>query len=40
MIVGFEVTNDSSDRGKLDRTAEQCKEELGLDSVKVIADKG
>ena len=40
MIVGFEVTNDPSDRGKLDRTAEQCKEELGLDSVKVIADKG
>ena len=40
MIVGFDVTNNSSDRGTLNRTMENCKRELGLSSVKVIADKG
>ena len=40
MIVDFDVTNNSSDRGTLNQTAEKCKQEIGLDSVKVIADKG
>ena len=40
MIVDFDVTNSSSDRGTLNQTAEKCKQEIGLDSVRVIADKG
>ncbi len=40
MIVDFDVTNNSSDRGTINPTIEKCKRELGLDSVKVIADKG
>ena len=40
LIVDFDVTNNSSDHGTLDRTVEKCKREIGLDSVKVIADKG
>ena len=40
LIVDFDVTNNSSDHGTLDRTVEKCKQEIGLDSVKVIADKG
>lgn len=40
MIVDFDVTNNSSDRGTLNQTVEKCKQEIGLDSVKVIADKG
>ena len=40
MIVDFDVANNSSDRGTLNQTAEKCKREVGLDSVKVIADKG
>ena len=40
MIVDFDVTNNSSDHGTLDQTVEKCKREIGLDSVKVIADKG
>ena len=40
MIVDFDVTNNSSDRGTIDQTIEKCKQEIGLDSIKVIADKG
>lgn len=40
MIVDFDVTNNASDRGTLNRTAEKCKKELGLSHVNVIADKG
>ena len=40
MIVDFDVTNSSSDRGTLNQTAEKCKQEIGLDSVRMIADKG
>ena len=40
MIVDFDVTNNSSDRGTINTTIEKCKRELGLGSVKVIADKG
>jgi len=40
MIVGFDVTNNSSDQGTLNGTMENCKRELGLSSVKVIADEG
>ncbi len=40
MIVDFDVTNNSSDRGRINPTTEKCKQEIGLDSVKVIADKG
>ena len=40
IIVDFDVTNNSSDRGTMNQTIEKCKQEIGLDSVKVIADKG
>ncbi|MCR4707131.1 MAG: transposase [Clostridiales bacterium] len=40
MIVDFDVTNNSNDRGMLNQTIEKCKQEIGLDSVRVIADKG
>ena len=40
MIVDFDVTNNSSDRGTLNQTIEKCKQEIGLGSVKIIADKG
>ena len=40
LIMDFDVTSNSSDRGTIDATIEKCKEELGLDSVHVIADKG
>ena len=40
MIVDFDVTNNSSDRGTIDPTIEKCKREIGLESVRVIADKG
>ena len=40
IIIDFDVTNNSSDRGTLNQTIEKCKQEIGLDSVKVIADKG
>lgn len=40
IIVDFDVTNNASDRGTLNRTIEKCRREIGLDSVKVIADKG
>ena len=40
MIVDFDVTNSSSNRGTLNQAAEKCKQEIGLDSVRVIADKG
>ena len=40
MIVDFDVSNNSSDRATLNQISEKCKREIGLDSVKVIADKG
>lgn len=40
MIADFNVTNAPNDRGQLCGSMELCKEELGLDAVHVIADKG
>lgn len=40
LISDFEVTSTPSDRGTLNRCMEQFKGELGLETVRVIADKG
>lgn len=40
LIANFEVTNSPNDRGTLNDSMEQCKRDLGLASVRVIADKG
>lgn len=40
LIADFHVTNNSSDRGMLHESMELCKKELGLETVRTIADKG
>ena len=40
MIVDFQVTDSPSDRGQISRSMALCKEELGLEAVSVVADKG
>ena len=40
LIADFTVTDHANDRGLLDPCMEQAKSELGLDRVRVIADKG
>ena len=40
MVVDFHVTHSPSDRGQISKSMALCKEELGLEAVSVIADKG
>lgn len=40
LIVSFETTNANTDQGLLDQMAEQTKEEMGVETIKVLADKG
>lgn len=39
-VVAFEVTSNPSDRGALNRSMNQFKEELGLGTIHVTTDKG
>ena len=40
LIVSFETTNANTDQGLLDQMAEQTKEEMGVETIEVLADKG
>ena len=40
MVVDFHVTHSPSDRGHISKSMALCKEELGLEAVSVVADKG
>lgn len=37
---GFETTNANTDQGLLDQMAEQTKEEMGVETIEALADKG
>ena len=40
LIVSFETTNANTDQGLLDQMAEQTKEEMGVETIEALADKG
>ena len=40
LIVSFETTNANTDQGLLDQMAERTKEEMGVETIEVLADKG
>ena len=40
LIIAHEVTNSGSDRAQLSNIASQAKEDLGVDELQVVADRG
>ena len=40
LIVSFETTNANTDQGLLDQMAEQTKDEMGVETIEALADKG